>query len=442
MTLDVVYFNARGATWSPNTYKTRLCLEYKGLPYRTEYLTLPEIESKMKELGVPPVKETSPQYTLPVIADPADDPNGKPHYVGDSFKIAVYLDEKYPAPEYPSLFRSGTRSMEHLFIHQYLPIIARVGSAVVMPKVARILDDMSNEYIKRTRGVSLSPIPAEEADERWKAFREKFFDIGKSLDYRDEEGPFITGNNPIIFYDLHDGKGASWSPNPYKTRLSLIHKGLPFRVEYLLLAEVEPKLKELGVSPTSDTFPHYTLPMIADPSSDPNGEPTYVAESFAIAIYLDEKYPAPEYPAIFPPGTQGVQHLLVNQYTTGLAALMIPFLYPKLPQVLDEQTMDYIRRTRSPEALKPPPKEEATKQWQEVQDKFNGLAKALDLNGKGGFIMGSQPSFIDFLFGGLFYYMGRFDDARMKEIAGWNDGKWGKYWDRLQEIERSSSGLD
>ncbi|KAH7337657.1 hypothetical protein B0J17DRAFT_629209 [Rhizoctonia solani] len=251
-----------------------------------------------------------------------------------------------------------------------------------------------------------------------------------------------TKENPIIFYDLHDGKGASWSPNPYKTRLSLIHKGLPFRVEYLLLAEVEPKLKELGVGPSSDTFPHYTLPMIADPSNDPDGEPTYVAESFAIAIYLDEKYPAPKYPAIFPLGTRGVQHLLVNQYIPSLAALMIPLLYPKLPQLLDEQSMDYIRRTRSPEALKPLPKEEVTKRWQEVQDKFNGLAKALDLNGREGFIMGSQPSFIDFLFGGLFNYMEKLDGAQMKEIAGWNDGKWGKYWGRLQEIEQNSSHLD
>ncbi|KEP49270.1 glutathione S-transferase, amino-terminal domain protein [Rhizoctonia solani 123E] len=187
--------NARGVSWSPNTYKTRLCLEYKGLAYRTEYLALPDIEAKMKELGVPPIKETSPQYTLP---DYSDNPNGKPHYIGDSFEIAVYLDEKYPTPQYPSIFKSGTRSLEHLFIHQYLPIIARAGSAVVMPKVAHILDKESIEYIKRTRGVSFEPLPVEETEEKWKAFRQKFFDVGKSLDYRDEDGPFITGSEPSI----------------------------------------------------------------------------------------------------------------------------------------------------------------------------------------------------------------------------------------------------
>ncbi|CAE6510249.1 unnamed protein product [Rhizoctonia solani] len=248
-----------------------------------------------------------------------------------------------------------------------------------------------------------------------------------------------TKENPIIFYDLHDGKGSSWSPNPYKTRMCLNLKGLPYRVEYMLLSEVEHKLKELGVGPTSDTFPHYTLPVIADPSSDPDGNPTYVAESFAIAVYLDEKYPAPKYPVIFPSGTRGVQHLLVNQYLPSLVGSLIPMLFPKLPQILDEQTMDYLRRTRPPELLKPLPEEEETKKWEDARNKFIGVAKSLDFNGEDSFIMGSQPSFIDFAFGGAFFLIEKIDGARMKIIA---DGKWGNYWKRLQEIEGNSSQVD
>ncbi|KAG8688864.1 hypothetical protein FRC11_004611 [Ceratobasidium sp. 423] len=248
-----------------------------------------------------------------------------------------------------------------------------------------------------------------------------------------------TKETPIIFYDLHDGKGSSWSPNPYKTRLCLIHKGLPYRVEYLLISEVESKMKELGVGPTSDTFPHYTLPVIADPSSDPNGKPTYIGESFAIAVYLDEKYPAPKYPAIFPPGTRGVQHILVNQYLPILSSLLLPLIYPKLPQFLDEQSMDYLRRTRPQEAFKPLSEEEQTKKWQDAHDKFIALAKSLDLNGRDSFIMGSQPSFIDFAFGGVFHYIEKLGGTEMEAIAGWHDGKWGRYWERLQEIEGNSS---
>ncbi|KAJ1301082.1 hypothetical protein OPQ81_003500 [Rhizoctonia solani] len=234
-----------------------------------------------------------------------------------------------------------------------------------------------------------------------------------------------TKENPIIFYDLGDGKGSSWPANTYKTRLTL--------------PEIEPKLKELGVGPTSDTHPRYTLPVIADPSSDPNGKPTYVAESFAIAAYLDEKYPAPEYPAIFPPGTRGVQHLLINQYFPTLNALMGTLLYPKVPQFFDEKSVEYLRRTRPPETFKSLAEGEETKKWLEVRDKFIDLAKSLDLNRGDLFIIGSQPSFIDFYLGGLFSVIEKVDDAQMREIASWHGGRWGNYWGRLREIEEHST---
>jgi glutathione S-transferase len=110
----------------------------------------------------------------------------------------MYLDEKYPAPQHPLIFNSGARSIDHLFIHQYLPTVARTGTAVIMPKLGRILDEKSVEYMKRTRGDLFNPLPELEAEEKWKAFREKFFGIGASLDYRDKDGPFITGNKPTM----------------------------------------------------------------------------------------------------------------------------------------------------------------------------------------------------------------------------------------------------
>ncbi|CUA68606.1 hypothetical protein RSOLAG22IIIB_07981 [Rhizoctonia solani] len=207
----------------------------------------------------------------------------------------------------------------------------------------------------------------------------------------------------------------------------------------MLLSEVESKLKELGVGPSSEKFPYYTLPVIADPSSDPNVKPTYVAESFAIALYLDEKYPTPKYPAIFPSGTRGVQHLLVNQYLPSLITILFPLVYPKLPQFLDEVSMAYLRRTRSPEIFEPLPKEEETKKREEAQNKFAGIAKSLDFDGDDSFIMGNQPSFIDFAFGGIFFTIETLGSAQMKLIAQWHDGKWGNYWKRVQAIEANSS---
>ncbi|KAF8604213.1 hypothetical protein BDV93DRAFT_522663 [Ceratobasidium sp. AG-I] len=36
--------------------------------------------------------------------------------------------------------------------------------------------------------------------------------------------------SPIVFYDLASKDNTPWSPSTYRTRLALIHKGIPFRL--------------------------------------------------------------------------------------------------------------------------------------------------------------------------------------------------------------------
>ncbi|KAJ1301076.1 hypothetical protein OPQ81_003494 [Rhizoctonia solani] len=249
-----------------------------------------------------------------------------------------------------------------------------------------------------------------------------------------------TENNPIIFYDLADANNRSWSFNPYKTRLSLNYKGIPYRVVYLSFPDIEPRLKELGVSPVSETFPRYTLPVIADPSTDPNDPPTYVSDSFKIALYLDEKYPAPKYPAIFSPGSHGLQNLLMTVYFPTLVSAIIAPCIPNLPKILDSRSIEYIWRTRGP--FEPLTKEAKLKLLKEAQQKFETLMDSLDLNhGTGPFVLGSQVSFIDFSIGGLLYFVQKSeteDPALFEEILNWSDGKWRIYWEAIQKIEMRS----
>ncbi|CAE6419830.1 unnamed protein product [Rhizoctonia solani] len=251
-----------------------------------------------------------------------------------------------------------------------------------------------------------------------------------------------TKENPIIFYDLADANNKYWSFNPYKTRLSLNHKGLPYRVVYLSFPDIEPTLKELGVPPVSDTFPRYTLPVIADPSTDPTGKPTYVSDSFKIALYLDEKYPAPAHPAIFSPGTHGLQNLLMSEYFPALVSVIIPLCLPNLPRILDSRSIEHIKRTRGVDRiLESLTTEDKARLLKAVQQKFESLAHSLELNnGIGPFVLGDRVSFIDFSIGGLLSFIQRTesDPALFEEILSWSGGKWGIYWDRIQQIERSS----
>ena len=79
----------------------------------------------------------------------------------------------------------------------------------------------------------------------------------------------------ILLYDLvGENDAAPFSPHCWKTRMALAHKGLEFRAVPTRFLEV-PKI-EGGVSKT--------IPVIRD------GEKV-VADSFAIALYLEETYP-------------------------------------------------------------------------------------------------------------------------------------------------------
>ncbi|KAG8683403.1 hypothetical protein FRC11_013614 [Ceratobasidium sp. 423] len=257
-----------------------------------------------------------------------------------------------------------------------------------------------------------------------------------------------TKENPIILYDLVSAKGTSFSPNVYRTRMSLNHKSLPYRVEYLAFPDIEPRMEELGVTPVSDTHPRYTLPVISDPSSDPNGKPVYISDSFKIAIYLDEKYPAPGYPAIFAPGTRSLQHLILTQYFPVIGACVGPIFLPNLPHLLDPRSVEYLNRTRG-KLLQPLPDDVAAQKWGEAREKFVAFIKSVQLNDgtkdEGPFITGESVSFLDFAIGGLVHWIKNIegeDSARLKEMLEWEGGRWGKHWQAIQGLENKSSQVD
>ncbi|KAJ1323449.1 glutathione S-transferase N-terminal domain-containing protein [Microdochium nivale] len=79
---------------SVNPWKARLALNFKAADYSTTWVSLPDIPRVRTSLGVPPCRlhATGEGYpTLPVLVDHATGTK-----TGDSFDMAVYLDETYP----------------------------------------------------------------------------------------------------------------------------------------------------------------------------------------------------------------------------------------------------------------------------------------------------------------------------------------------------------
>lgn len=99
----------------PLTLLTSYALNLKSIPYRTEWVELPDVKATRIAHGVAPVRshaDNTDFHTLPMIHDP-----NTSTYVGDSFDIAVYLDAQYPDSSNgkPRLMAPGTIGVHRVF---------------------------------------------------------------------------------------------------------------------------------------------------------------------------------------------------------------------------------------------------------------------------------------------------------------------------------------
>ncbi|KAF2161907.1 hypothetical protein M409DRAFT_69437 [Zasmidium cellare ATCC 36951] len=98
-------------TFAPNPWKTRLALNFKGIPYQTKWVSVLDISSLREELGVRAnrtLPDGTPLHTLPMIQDAVTK-----EIVGDSFEIVLYLDRAYP--DSPKLLRPYTAGLTAAF---------------------------------------------------------------------------------------------------------------------------------------------------------------------------------------------------------------------------------------------------------------------------------------------------------------------------------------
>ncbi|KAF2863426.1 hypothetical protein K470DRAFT_255128 [Piedraia hortae CBS 480.64] len=81
-------------SFAPNPAKSRLALSVKNVPFNTEWVELGDITETRKKLKCPAVRKRadgSDYYTLPILRDPASG-----NIIGDSYEIAVWLEDNYP----------------------------------------------------------------------------------------------------------------------------------------------------------------------------------------------------------------------------------------------------------------------------------------------------------------------------------------------------------
>ncbi|TFK34998.1 hypothetical protein BDQ12DRAFT_737857 [Crucibulum laeve] len=200
--------------WSLSTWRVRYCLNYKRLPYRTEWVEYPDVQSHCQSLGISPTstRNGQPFYTLPAIQDTSTSMS-----LSESMNIASYLDQKYP--EMRKVIPEGTEAFQHAFMATFRENIIKRLVPFVVPVSPSRLNPRSADYFKKTRQEwfrkpleNVLPV-GKERDRKWKEVREAFVGLDEWLAYsakfRGEKSSFMTGENPI-FIDFVIGGQLLW----------------------------------------------------------------------------------------------------------------------------------------------------------------------------------------------------------------------------------------
>ncbi|EJD07676.1 uncharacterized protein FOMMEDRAFT_150218 [Fomitiporia mediterranea MF3/22] len=178
--------------WSPNTIKTRVPLNYKGIPYKTEWVEYPDIEPVMKRIGGSPTgkkPDGSDFFTLPAIHDSMA---GK--VITDSTAIAEYLDATYP--DTPALFPPGTKAAVAALEHVFMKKIDTILFAMLFD-VLGILNPPSETYWREIRfGSTVEEFvpPGPKRDVIWKQFQEEMDELAGFHDRNGEGKHFFFGD--------------------------------------------------------------------------------------------------------------------------------------------------------------------------------------------------------------------------------------------------------
>lgn len=185
----------------------RYVLQFKKIPYQTQWIEYPDIAKVCKENNIPPTsyeKDGSPYYTFPAIID---EKTGVA--IAESALIAAYLDKTYP--DTPKAFPNDSAGLQFAFSKAH-GLMFMPGWPLIVPAVAKILNPYSSEYFIRTRtewfGKPLNELIKSEEERLETLTKFKTFWDGMDEWYSKTEGPFLMGSvvsygDFIIASDVH-----------------------------------------------------------------------------------------------------------------------------------------------------------------------------------------------------------------------------------------------
>lgn len=238
-------------------------------------------------------------------------------------------------------------------------------------------------------------------------------------------------------------------------RFLLNYKHLPYETTWVRYENIERLSKELGVLPTRETTPKYTLPLIS--VHEPGAEPLAVVDSMRIAEYIERTYPDR---AFATSALLAEQQEHVDAIRKNVAGQFCALIVPGAVKNFDEPSVSYYNSTRSGvfgmfrlvvlvirrylmQAISDVSELEAwadpsnhPQLWKQAKEGLDALAtyiSGLQHSEASLFTQAQEPAYADALLVGLFLWMEKTGpEGGWEKIRGWNDGVWDRAYKLLE----------
>ncbi|KAK2850628.1 hypothetical protein FQN49_005477 [Arthroderma sp. PD_2] len=268
-----------------------------------------------------------------------------------------------------------------------------------------------------------------------------------------------TSTSPIAFYDIAMRPPVEkncCSPNPWKSRLALNFKGVPYTTNWVPLPDVSKVRSSLNVQACrkfADGTDFFTLPIIEDPSTK-----TLVGDSYDIAVYLQKTYPDSGAGDLFPPQT--IDYVFKPDTAIAIPLSDVPESgfpeYAKFNVNVDAAFSTHVQLSTQYLPFDPATVEiskaefarragvaswddfaltgEAREKMKEsFRNTLGDLAKLFLKDTSGPFILGEKACYADLIVGGWLRMMrATLPGSEWEELRSWHEGLFGQLHDALE----------
>jgi len=179
--MPITLYDLAGANpdlrFSPYCWRTRLALHHKGLDFEA----VPHCFTGREQIA------KSGQSKVPVIVDDG-------HWVHDSWKIALYLDETYP--DLPLLFPNAAARAQAKFINSWCDWSLLPNTrTLVVPEVIKVIAEADKAYFRSSREKALG-MPLEQVGADKAAAMKSFVQGLKPAEATLDDQDFLHGAKP------------------------------------------------------------------------------------------------------------------------------------------------------------------------------------------------------------------------------------------------------